>query len=203
MRIRSLTPTPRTVTLAAAAFLSLSTPTATAQQAPEWTVDHEASRVGFVAQQSGNPVPGEFENVQATIRFDRDALDASSVDVRIDVASVATGSMDRDQTIKSPSLFHAEQYPNARFQADSFRHEGGDRYIAEGELTMRGTTHPIELPFSLETTQQGDRLQAVADGEVTVKRLRWGIGQGQWQDTSMVPNEVVIEIELHAARPAG
>jgi polyisoprenoid-binding protein YceI len=55
----------------------------------------------------------------------------------------------------------------------------------------------------LEVTQDGDTLTAVADGEVTVKRLRWGIGQGQWQDTSMVPNEVVIEIDIHATRPAG
>lgn len=171
-------------------------------QAPEWTVDHEASRVGFVAQQSGNPVPGEFERFEATIRFDREQLDSSSVDVRIDVQSVATGSMDRDQTIQSPDLFHAEDYPNARFQADAFRHEGGQQYVAEGELTMRGQTHPVELPFTLEVTQNDGTRNAVADGEVTVQRLRWGIGQGQWQDTSMVPNEVVIQIELHASRPA-
>lgn len=186
-----------------AALTALSAPAALAQQAPEWTVDQEQSRVGFIAQQSGNEVPGEFERFQTTIRFDRDNLAASSVDVRIDVRSVATGSMDRDQTIKSPDLFHAEQYPNARFQADSFRHDGGDTYIAEGDLTMRGTTHPIELPFELEVTRDGDTLTAVADGAVTVKRLRWGIGQGQWQDTSMVPNEVVIEIDIHATRPAG
>jgi polyisoprenoid-binding protein YceI len=198
MRMRTLTLAPLAIALGLSAG-SL----ARAQAAPEWTVDHDASRVGFVAQQSGNPVPGAFENFQATIRFDRDNLDASSVDVQIDVASVATGSMDRDQTIKSPSLFHADQYPNARFQAGSFRHEGGNAYVAEGELTMRGTTHPVELPFTLDVTQEGDRLQAIADGEVTVKRLRWGIGQGQWQDTSMVPNEVVIEIELHATRPVG
>lgn len=192
--------------LTASAFVALtalSAPAALAQQAPAWTVDPEQSRVGFIAQQSGNDVPGEFERFQTTIRFDRDNLAASSVDVRIDIQSVATGSMDRDQTIKSPDLFHAEKYPNARFQADGFRHDGGDTYIAEGELTMRGTSHPIELPFELEVTRDGDTLTAVADGAVTVKRLRWGIGQGQWQDTSMVPNEVVIEIDIHATRPAG
>jgi polyisoprenoid-binding protein YceI len=193
----------RLTATAFAALTALAAPAALAQQAPEWTVDPDQSRVGFIAQQSGNDVPGEFERFQTTIRFDRDNLEGSSVDVRIDIESVATGSMDRDQTIKSPNLFHAEEYPNARFQADSFRHDGGDTYIAEGELTMRGTTHPIELPFELEVSEEGDTLTAVADGEVTVKRLRWGIGQGQWQDTSMVPNEVVIEIDIHATRPAG
>lgn len=198
-------PAIRPLTLALAAlFLAAAAHAPEARaRAPEWTVDHEASRVGFVAQQSGNPVPGEFERFQASVHFDRDDLAASSVDVRIDVRSVATGSMDRDQTITSPSLFHAEKYPNARFQADSFRHEGGNRYVAEGDLTMRGTTHPVDLPFTLDVGRDGDVLRAVAEGEVTVKRLRWGIGQGQWEDTSMVPNEVVIEIELHASRPAG
>jgi len=193
----------RPTATALAALTAFAAPAALAQQAPEWTVDHDKSRVGFVAQQSGNDVPGAFERFETTIRFDRDRLDASSVDVKIDVGSVSTGSMDRDQTIKSSSLFHAEKYPNARFQADSFRHDGGDTYIAEGDLTMRGATHPIDLPFELEVSQQGDTLTAVADGAVTVKRLRWGIGQGQWQDTSMVPDEVVIEIDVHATRPAG
>jgi polyisoprenoid-binding protein YceI len=193
----------RLTATAFAALTALSASAALAEPAPEWSVDHDTSRVGFVAQQSGNDVPGEFERFQTTIRFDRDKLDVSSVDVQIDVDSVSTGSLDRDQTIKSSSLFHAEEYPNARFQADSFRHEGGDTYVAEGELTMRGTTHPIELPFELEVSRDGDTLTAVADGAVTVKRLRWGIGQGQWQDTSMVPNEVVIEIDIHATRPAG
>ncbi|MBK1670654.1 hypothetical protein CKO28_21775 [Rhodovibrio sodomensis] len=193
----------RLTATAFAALTAFTASTALAQQAPVWTVDHDKSRVGFIAQQSGNAVPGEFERFQTTIRFDRDNLEASSVDVRIAIASVTTGSLDRDQTIKSPNLFHAQKYPNARFQADSFRHAGGNTYIAEGKLTMRGTTHPIDLPFELEVTRDGDTLTAVADGEVTVKRLRWGIGKGQWQDTSMVPNDVVIEIDIHATRPAG
>lgn len=173
-----------------------------AAQAPAWAVDHAASRVGFTAWQSGTPVPGTFERFEAAIRFARDRLAESSVDVRIDVASVTTGSMDRDQTITSPSLFHAEAFPQARFSADSFVHREDDIYVAKGELTMRGETHPVDLPFQLEIEAREGTLHAVADGEVTVQRLRWGIGQGQWQDTSVVPNEVRIEIHLVATRPA-
>ena len=67
---------------------------------------------------------------------------------------------------------------------------------------MRGTTHPVTLPFTLDVTQQDGRLRAVAEGAITVKRLRWGIGQGQWESTSMVPNDVRIEIRIVATRPA-
>ncbi len=173
----------------------------TSLAAPAWQVDKEASRVGFTAWQSGTPVPGEFENFKAEIRFARDDLENSAVDVQIEIASVATGSMDRDQTITSPSLFHAQKYPTARFQADRFVHEGGSTYVAKGELTMRDQTHPVDLPFELEIAETDGRLKAVAEGQVTVKRLRWGVGQGQWEDTSMVPDEVRIEIRIVATRP--
>jgi len=173
----------------------------TALAAPDWQVDTEASRVGFTAWQSGSPVPGEFENFKAAIRFARDDLDNSAVDVQIEIASVATGSMDRDQTVTSPSLFHAQKYPTAHFQADRFVHREGDTYVAKGRLTMRDRTHPVDLPFELDITEADDRLKAVAEGQVTVKRLRWGVGQGQWEDTSMVPNEVRIEIRIVATRP--
>ena len=170
--------------------------------APAWTVDRDASRVGFVAQQSGDPVPGEFRNFEADIRFDPEQLGESRVDVRIKIASVDAGGGERNQTITSPSLFHAGKYPNARFTAESFREGANGDYIAQGELTMRGTTHPVDLPFDLAITRSAGTLRAVAEGAVTVKRLRWGIGQGQWESTNMVPNAVRIEIRIVATRPA-
>lgn len=172
-----------------------------AEKAPTWTVDTETSRVGFVAQQSGDPVPGEFKSFQAEIAFARGALDKSRVAVTIDIASVDAGAAERNQTITSPDLFHTGKYPQARFVAEGFHKDGGG-YIAEGDLTMRGTTHPVELPFTLDISQTDGKLRAVAEGDLTVKRLRWGIGQGQWKSTNMVPNEVRIEIKIVATRPA-
>jgi polyisoprenoid-binding protein YceI len=170
--------------------------------APEWTVDGEASRVGFVAQQGGSPVPGEFKSFDAAIRFARDDLATSAVDVTIAIGSVDTGAAERNQTITSPDLFHAAKHPKARFAADSFEEAGEGRYIAKGHLTMRGQTHPVELPFDLDISRENGTLRAVAEGAITVERLRWGIGQGQWEDTSMVPNEVRIEIKIVATRAA-
>lgn len=172
-----------------------------AAEAPEWTVDTDASRVGFVAMQSGDPVRGEFESFDAAIHFARDQVRESSVTVNIRIGSVDAGTAERNQTITSPSLFHAAKHPRAVFQSSDIRQVGEDQYVAKGALTMRGNTHTVELPFSLDVTRRGDDYHAVAKGGVTVKRLRWGIGKGQWKDTSMVPNEVRIEIEIVATRP--
>jgi len=193
------------ITRIAALLLGLSAGAAGAQdgaEAPTWTVDHEASRVGFVAEQSGDPVPGDFKSFDAEIRFAADRLAGSRVQVDIRIASVDAATAEQEQTVTSPSLFHAAKYPEARFSAEDFQKLGEGRYLARGDLTMRGQTHPVELPFDLNVTRQGDSLRAVADGAITVKRLRWGIGQGQWADTSTVPNEVRIEIHIEATRPA-
>ncbi len=182
--------------------LALLVPAAAQAQTPVWRVDPEASRVGFVASQSGSPVEGAFERFEADIRFDPENLEASRVEVVIDVASVDSGNGDRDDLIRSSDLFHAERFPTARFEADRFTRRDDGAFTAQGRLTMRDVTREIELPFTLEISEQDGRQTARAAGEVTVSRLAYGIGQGQWQDTSVVADEVTIEIDIRATRPA-
>lgn len=172
--------------------------------APEWSVVLEESRLGFTAFQSGSPVEGRFDSFEPHIHFDPQDLTGSRVEVQIDMASVNTKSADRDSTIRSEPLFHVEKYPEARFEAGDFRHRGGDEYEADGRLTMRGTTRDIVLPFTLEVAEHPDKQgwkSATAKGDIEVDRLDYGIGQGQWQDTSVVANRVVISFEIRAERP--
>ena len=173
-----------------------------AAAAPLWTVEPD-SRVVFIARQAGAPVEGRFEKFSAEIRFDAEDLEASSVAVEIDIASVNSESSDRDQVIRSPNLFDAATWPTARFEAPRFVHAGGDSYEAQGSLTMRDVTRDVVLPFDLTIEDHPDdpaALRARAVGELTVKRLDYGVGQGQWTDTSVVPDEVVIRIEITASR---
>jgi polyisoprenoid-binding protein YceI len=176
---------------------------ATAADAPAWSVQQE-SRIGFVAQQGGAPVEGRFESFAAEIRFDPDNLAGSRVAVEIEVASVNSESRDRDQTIRSKDLFDVETWPTARFEADSFTATGDGSYDAQGKLTMRDVTRDVVLPFTLTIEPAPDdpaMLQARALGELSVDRLDYGIGQGQWQDTSVVGNQVIIRIDIRATRP--
>ena len=174
-----------------------------AAEAPLWKVEAD-SKVIFIASQSGAPVEGRFEKFDAEIRFDAENLEASAVAVDIDIASVNSESRDRDQVIRSPDLFDAATWPTARFEAPRFAHAGGDSYEAQGSLTMRDVTRDVVLPFELKIEDHPDDpalLRARAVGELTIKRLDFGVGQGQWTDTSVVPDEVVIRIEITASSP--
>lgn len=172
-------------------------------RAESWTLEDD-SAVGFTATQQGRPVDGHFERFDADLDFDPDDLGSSRVDVVIDAASIATGHKDRDAALRSSSFFDVERWPEARFTSGEFVHQQGARYEAHGQLTMRDVTRDVVLPFELTIGAHpaaGDALQATAAGALTVKRLDYGVGQGDFASTGTVGDEVVIRIRVVARRP--
>ncbi len=174
-----------------------------AADAPLWRVE-PGSRVGFSALQVGAPVEGVFETFEAEIRFSPDDLAGSRVAVTIDIASVNSESGERDEAIRGPGLLDVARFPTGRFEADGFVHKGGSDYEALGRLTLRDVTREVMLPFTLEFEKgQGGRIKARAKGELQILRLDYGVGQGIWQDVSVVFDEVAISIDILASRPGG
>jgi len=189
----------RPLPLAALALALLASPA----HSQSWTVE-DGSAIGFTATQQGRPVEGRFERFAAEIALDPDALAASRIDVVIEVASIATGHQDRDAALRSASFFEVERWPRARFTSAQIVHEVGERYAAHGALTIRDVTKDVTLPFALTIgphPDAADRLQATASGELSIARLDYGVGQGDFASTRTVGDEVVIRIALNATRP--
>lgn len=189
--------------LTAALLLFGGAPGVLACDSGAWTLE-DGSRLGFVAKQAGADVQGLFEIFDAAICFDPERLEASRVSVEIDMNSVNSQSSDRDKTIRSPDLFHVDQWPMARFEVERFNAVGDGRYQAQATLTMRDASLEVLLPFDLRIVDHPDEAgqqQARAKGELTILRLDYGIGQGQWRDTKTVANEVTVTIDILAKRP--
>lgn len=182
------------------AALLITTPAAAA---PGWQLE-DGSRIAFTAFQQGSPVEGAFQSFTAEIDFDPKDLGHSKVDVQIDAASITTGHKDRDLTLRSAAFFDVQRWPTARFTSSHLIHQSGDSYEADGELTIRDTTKPVVLPFELTIRADpaaAGRLLATAEGELTISRLDYGVGQGDWASTKTVGEKVVIRIEIRATRP--
>ena len=128
--------------------------------------------------------------------FDPDALDRSNVRVEIEVASADTGDSQRDEVLPSGDWFDAASHPKAVFAARRFRKTGTDRYVAEGELTLRGATKPLSLPFTLKIDGDTARLTGVT----SLDRTAFGVGQGEWKNTDQIPAKVTISVDLTAKR---
>jgi polyisoprenoid-binding protein YceI len=169
--------------------------------AASWTLE-EGSAIRFEAYQQGAPVQGGFARFTADILLDPAALAGSSIEVEIETASITTGHQDRDAALRSLNLFDAERWPTARFASVSLEHLGGEAYEARGQLTIRDVQKDVVLPFTLHITDHPDepgRLRAEARGEVTISRLDFGVGQGEWASTAAVGEDVVIRVAIVAA----
>ncbi|URK18343.1 YceI family protein [Thalassospira sp. GO-4] len=182
--------------LAAAFVTSLMVFATPAKAADQWTVDASQSTIAFTGTQLGAGFDGVFEDFTATIAFSPDDLAGSSVEVLIDIASVDTQNSDRDSQIVSSDWFDAAQWPTAKFETKSFSEIEPGRYQAVADLTIRDVTREVTLPFDLVIT--GD--QAEAKGSVTIARTDFGVGQGQWADTSQVGDDVTINITIAASK---
>ena len=160
--------------------------------ATQWALQPKHSKLTFVAIQAGAPFEGTFEKFAADIRFDTQASTGSRFAVKIDLASVNTRDGERDDTLKSPELFAVEKWPTATYVAERFEHRGGNRFTASGKLTLRGVTREVPIQFTFEKSATGTWLK----GSGKLKRLDFGVGQGEWQDTSGVADEVEVRYAL-------
>lgn len=168
---------------------------ATATAASSWEIVHDESRLGFVATQQGGRFEGRFEDFSADMRFSADDLAASGFDVTIETGSVNTGSSQRDSSLPDTAWFNTDAFPEAYYVTRDIR-ATAQGYEAVGDLTIRDNTHEVILPFTWET--DGDR--AVMDGSVTIDRVRFGIGQGEWRDPSVAGHEVEVVVDLTLRR---
>jgi polyisoprenoid-binding protein YceI len=169
---------------------------ARAEGLPAWTVDTAKSRITFIGRQMGAASKGWFKKFTATIRFDPDKLAESKAEVLVETASAYTGNSDIDVEMRKEQWFHTEKHPTARFATTKITAKGANAYEAAGTLTIKGITKPVVLPFKVALSNGGKT--AKITGEVTIKRLDFGVGKGEWGATRIVADEVVIQIDVLA-----
>lgn len=176
------------------AVAALAATGAAAQAAPKWVVDQTHSTLGFESQAMGEAVQGGFQRWEADIRFDPKQLAQSSVVVTIQTGSAFTGDADHDKTALGSDWLATAMFPTATFQSRSFKDLGGGHYEADGDLTMRGVSKPLALPFTLTIT--GDTAQMT--GETSVDRSLFGVGQGAYGGADVVPFAITVKVDLSA-----
>ena len=163
-----------------------------AVSATDYRVLQDPSTLGFTATFQGAPFQGSFAQWHAAIRFDPAHLAQSKFDVAVDTTSASTGDADRDGALPGADFFNATKYPQARYVATEFV-RAGTHVIARGRLTLRGEAHPLDLTVTF-TPQPGGT--ALMDVSGTLKRLDYGVGGGEYADTSVIGNDVTVNAHL-------
>lgn len=160
------------------------------------TVAPGKSEIAFTMKQMGVNFDGRFKAWKADIVFQPAALVQAKAVVDVDLASLDLASGESEAEAKGPLWFNTAKFPVAHFASTSFRSLGGDRYEVAGTLALKGITRDVVVPIVVKTDASGNRL---ADGSVSLKRLEYKIGEGEWADTGTVADDV--RVRLHIVLP--
>jgi polyisoprenoid-binding protein YceI len=177
--------------------MALGAGTAAAAGGPvKYTLDAPASLLRFTFEQAGAMNTGRFKGFTADITFAQDALPASKLDVSVDIGSLDTGDKERDDTLKTADLFDVAKFPKARFVSSKITMSGAGRYEAQGKLTIRNVTKDIKLPITFQTKGEKGKDVGFLTGRTTIKRLEYGVGQGEWKSLEWVKDDVIVTFSL-------
>lgn len=161
-------------------------------------VDPAKSTVSATFKQLGVPVEAKFNRFVAQIDFNPSAPETSKASVEMDVTSFDLGDPDYNREVLKKDWFNAAQFPKATFVSRSIKPSAGapagTRYDVAGPLTIKGKTTDVQFPMTLKK----DGAQQVFEGTLPIKRLAYNIGEGEWKDTSIVHDEVLVKIRIAA-----
>ncbi|MES2423668.1 MAG: YceI family protein [Pseudomonadota bacterium] len=150
------------------------------------------SEIVFVSKQMGVPVEGRFTKFDAQIAFDPKKPEAGKASFTIDLASANLGSAETETELKAPGWFNSAKVPQASFASTSMKSLGGGKFEITGKLTIKGVTRDVVVPATL--TQSG--ASTTAAGSFTIKRIDFKVGEGEWNDVSIVANDVLVKFKL-------
>lgn len=181
--------------------------TSTATKLPTtgtWTIDPSHSTVEFVAKHLVvSKVRGRFGAFSGTIEV-AEPIEASTVDVSIESASISTGDADRDGHVKSRDFLDVETYPQLTFRSTGVHHRSGDTWTIPGELTIRDVTRAVELSvdyLGVYTDPWGNE-KAAFSASTEIDREAFGVTWNQALETGgvLVGRTVKIELEVQLAQ---
>ena len=150
------------------------------------------SEIAFTSKQMGVPVDGKFRKFDAQVAFDPKQPEAARIGFTIDLASASLGTAETEAELAKPDWFNTKAFPQATFQSSAVKALGGGKFDVSGKLAIKAIGHDVVVPVTL--VQAG--ANTTASGTFSIKRLDFKIGDGDWKDTSMVADAVLVKFKL-------
>ena len=178
--------------------------TATAVPTGTWNVDPAHSRVEFRVKHLGiSTVRGNFAGFEGTLELGEDptSIRASGT---VDVATVNTDETKRDDHLRSPDFFHAEEHPRIEFRSTAVKPLGDETFEITGDLTLRGVTREITLTAELLGTEEdpygNERVALEARGELNRGDYGMTFNQALGSGNVLVSDKVKLALDISAIK---
>jgi polyisoprenoid-binding protein YceI len=177
----------------------VSTATIPGYVAGKWSIDPVHSEVGFsVRHMMVSKVRGRFSEFSGEIVTGENPVD-SSVTAEISMASIITGSEQRDEHIRSADFFEVEKFPTMTYRSTGIRADGSDFFV-DGELTLKGVTKSIPLHLELNgfgpDAYGGTRAGFTATAEISRSDFNVSFNAAMQNGGAIVSDKVTISLEI-------
>jgi polyisoprenoid-binding protein YceI len=180
----------------------MSTISPDAIQTGTYSVDPAHSHVGFEVRHMGiATVRGSFKKFEGTVEAGNGALSLSG---SVEVATVDTGDQNRDGHLQSPEFFDVAQFPQITFASTGAEPTGDGRIKLTGDITIKGTTKPIELTGEIGENGQdpwgNERVGFEVEGKVDRREFGLDWNQVLPNGNLLVSNDVKLVVSVSAVK---
>ena len=172
-----------------------------------YTLDPAHTRIGFVARHAMvTKVRGSFDEFAGTAVLDGANPANSRVEVTIEAASIDTRNAQRDEHLRSNDFLAMQEYPQITFTSTGARQTGETTFELTGDLTIKGVTQSITIPFEFEGAAKDPfgNQRVGFEGSVTINRRDYGVTWNAALEGGgvLVSDKVTLEFEISAIKNA-
>jgi len=179
--------------LAASAVL----PSPSRAQGPVFVITQQDSSIKFFVKASV-ALAGSFEKWDATLTFTSPDVTTGVLDVKIQAASVNTGSGMKDGKLKDKDFFDVKQNPLITFLSKKIVQSGPDTFDVQGDFTIRGVTRPETLTLTVSGKGTGS---GAIKGTMAFDRKDYGMNSGI--PFIRIADRVEVSVDLTGKRVSG
>ena len=151
-------------------------------------------------------VPGFFRDFAGTVNYDGKDVSKSSVEFSAKVTSVDTGVTGRDNHLRTADFFEVEKFPDMTFKSTKVEKKG-NAWTVTGDLTMKGVTKSVAIPFNITGFLPGNQRNGPRmgiTGETTINRRDFGVNYGNnlpGTNTPVISDDVKVVLQIEAVQP--
>ena len=172
-----------------------------------YSLDPTHSRIGFVARHAMvTKVRGSFNDFEGTAVLDGDDPSRSTASVTIQAASIDTRQAQRDEHLRSNDFLAMAEFPTITFTSTEVRRSGDAEFELAGDLTIKGVTKPVVIPFTYEGSAQDPygNTRLGFEGSVVISRSDFGVSFNAALETGgvLIGEKVTLEFEVSAVKTA-
>lgn len=177
-----------------------------AAESGKYDFDKAHSFIGFKVKHMGLiEVPGYFRDFTGTVNYDSADPSKSSVEFKAMMTSVDTGVAGRDRHLRTGDFFEVEKFPEMTFKSTSVAKKGNS-WVLNGDLTMKGVTKAVSIPFEITGFLPGSERAGAKigiTGSTTINRRDFGVNYGNNLPSGVpaIGDEVKVVLAIEAAKP--